>query len=166
MSYQCCIPLAPNTDDEAYGRYLENLRREDVVVRKGESVKVLAASDIAVVASGTATLQTALLEVPMVVIYKLSPLTYQLGKRIVKVPYISLVNILTGKKVVQELLQERVNPEEIVKELMKIVSDRRYRGDMVAELRKIKGQFSGKRPSERVAEIVMELAGEKIKNAS
>jgi lipid-A-disaccharide synthase len=157
--YQFCIPLAPNTDEEKYKPYLEHLRREDAVIRKGESVRVLAASDMAVVASGTATLQTALLEVPMVVMYKLSPLTYQLGKRIVKVKYISLVNILSGEEVVRELLQESANPAEIVKELKKITFDKRHRENMITAFRMIKGQFAEKNPSERVAEIVMEMAG-------
>jgi len=160
-NYQFCIPLAPNTDEEKYKRYFEQLRGEDVVIKKGESVRVLAASDIAVVTSGTATLQTALLEVPMVVIYRLSPLTYQLGRRIVKVRHISLVNILSGKEVVQELLQERATPHEVVRELRRIVLDRQYREDMLAEFRVIRAQFAGKRPSERVAEIVMEMAGRK-----
>lgn len=157
--YQFCIPLAPNTDEEKYKPYLEHLRREDAVIRKGESVRVLAASDMAVVASGTATLQTALLEVPMVVMYKLSPLTYQLGKRIVKVKYISLVNILSGEEVVRELLQESANPVEIVKELKKITFDKRHRENMITAFGMIKGQFTEKKPSERVAEIVMEMAG-------
>jgi lipid-A-disaccharide synthase len=157
--YQFCIPLAPNTDAEKYRPYLEQLRREDVVIRKGESVRVLAASDMAVVASGTATLQTALLEVPMVVMYKLSPLTYQLGKRIVKVKYISLVNILSGKEIVRELLQESANPDEIIKELKKIMFDRQHKENMITIFRMIKEQFADKKPSERVAEIVMEMAG-------
>jgi lipid-A-disaccharide synthase len=157
--YQFCVPLAPNTDEGMYMLYLEHLQREDVVIRKGESVRVLAASDMAVVASGTATLQTALLEVPMVVMYKLSPLTYQLGKRIVRVKHISLVNILSGREVVRELLQENANPEEIIRELKKIMFDNRYRETMVTEFCKVKGQFAGRKPSERVAEIVMEIAG-------
>lgn len=157
-NYQFCIPLAPNTDEEKYKPYLEQLQGEDVVIRKGESVRVLAASDMAVVASGTATLQTALLEVPMVVMYKLSPLTYQLGKRIVKVKYISLSNILSGKEVVRELLQESANPHEIIKELKKIMFDKRHRDEMITVFRKIRDQFADKKPSERVAEIVMEMA--------
>jgi len=160
-AYQFCIPLAPNTDEEKYRPYLEDLRREDVFIRKGESVRVLAASDMAVVASGTATLQTALLEVPMVVIYQLSPLTYQLGKRIVKVKYISLVNLLSGKEVVQELLQKKANPFEIIRELEKIMSDTQYRESMIAEFRMIKEKFSGRNASERVAEVVMKMAGER-----
>ena len=157
--YQLCMPLTLNTDETRYHSYLETLRQEGVNIKKGESVKVLAASDLAVVASGTATLQTAFLEVPMVVVYKLTPLTYHLGKHIIKVKHISLVNILSGRGVVQELIQDRANPGEIVKELKKIITDTKYREDMLHYYRKIKGPFSGKKPSERVAEIVIEMAG-------
>ena len=159
IGYQLCMPLTLNTDETRYHSYLETLRQEGVNIKKGESVKVLAASDLAVVASGTATLQTAFLEVPMVVVYKLTPLTYHLGKHIIKVKHISLVNILSGREVVQELIQDRANPGEIVKELKKIITDTKYREDMIHYYRKIKGPFSGKKPSERIAEIVIEMAG-------
>ncbi len=157
--YQFCMPLAPNTEERKYSLYFETLRHEGVIIKKGESVRVLAASDMAVVASGTATLQTAFLEVPMVVVYKLSPLTYQLGKRIVDVKHISLVNILSGKEVVTELIQERANTEEVMKELKKIMFDTRYREEMFDNLRKMKEPFLRKNTSNRVAEMVMELAG-------
>lgn len=158
--YQLCMPLTLNTDETRYHSYLETLRQEGVDIKKGESVKVLAASDLAVVASGTATLQTALLEVPMVVVYKLAPLTYHLGKHIIKVKHISLVNILSGREVVQELIQDRANPGGIVKELKKIITDTKYREDIIHYYRKVKEPFSGKNPSERAADIVIEMAGE------
>jgi len=157
--YQFCIPLAPNTNEQKYRIYFDTLRKEGVVIKKGESVQVLAASDLAVIASGTATLQAAFLEVPMVVVYKLSPLTFQLGKRIVKVTHVSLVNILSGKAVVKELLQEKANPEEVIKELKKIIFNMEYKENMISHLRKIKEPFLEKKPSQRVAEIVMEMAG-------
>jgi lipid-A-disaccharide synthase len=157
--YQFCIPIAPNTDEEKYRYYFEALKQEGVAVKKGESVRVLAASDMAVVASGTATLQAAFLEVPMVVVYKLSPLTYLLGKLVVNVKHISLVNILSGRQVVTELLQKRANTEDIIKELKKIIFDTNYREDMLNYYRLIKEPFSGKRASERVAEIIMEMTG-------
>jgi lipid-A-disaccharide synthase len=156
--YQFCIPLATNTDEDRYSLYLRTLRQEGVVIKKGESVRVLAASDIAVIASGTATLQAAFLEVPMVVIYKLSPLTYLLGKLVVDVKHISLVNILSGREVVTELLQNRANPEEIIKELKKIMFDTGYREKMLYYYRLIKEPFFGKNASKRVAEIVTEMA--------
>jgi len=157
--YQFCIPLAPNTDERRYNIHLETLMEEGVVIKKGESIRVLAASDMAVVASGTATLQTAFLEVPMVVVYKLSPLTYLLENLFVNVEYISLVNILSGREVVTELLQNRANPEDIIKGLKKIMFDTKYREDILNYYRLIKEPFSGKRASERVAEIIMEMAG-------
>jgi lipid-A-disaccharide synthase len=157
--YQLCMPLTLNTDETGYHSYLETLRQEGVNIKKGESVKVLAASDLAVVASGTATLQTAFLEVPMVVVYKLAPLSYYLGKRIIKVKHISLANILSGREVVCELIQDRANPDEIINELKKIITDTKYRENMLHYYRKIKEPFSGKKPSERVAEIVIEMAG-------
>lgn len=156
---QFCMPLAPNTDENKYSLLLNELRNENVLISKGNSVKVLAASDIAVVASGTATLQTALLEVPMIVVYKLSPVTFFLGRIIIKVSHISLVNILSGNKtIVKELLQNSANPLEVLKEIKRIIYDSAYRNEMLNNLRKIKSLFENKKPSERVAEIVMELA--------
>jgi lipid-A-disaccharide synthase len=157
--YQFCMPLTPNTDQKRYGQHLAALKQEGVFIRKGESVKVLAASDMAVVASGTATLQTAFLEVPMVVVYKLSPVTYHLAKRVLAVKYISLVNILSGREVVTELLQDRANPEEIIRQLKKIMFDAKYREDMLDSLRSVKKPFLGKNASTRVAGIVTEMAG-------
>ncbi|MEW6586244.1 MAG: hypothetical protein AB1442_11625, partial [Nitrospirota bacterium] len=155
--YQFCMPLAPNTDESKYGPLFQRLNDEGVAIKKGESVPVLAASDLAVIASGTATLQAAFLEVPMVVVYKLSPLTFLLGKHIVKVENISLVNILAGRTVVRELLQEAASPEKVIKELTKIVSDKRHREEMLDHYRTIKRPFQGRKASERVAEIVIEM---------
>lgn len=157
-NYQVCMPLAPNTDEMRYRSHFEDLRREGVVLIKGDTVRALAASDLSVVTSGTATLQTAFLEVPMVVVYKLSPLTYHLGKRIIRVKHISLVNILSGGDVVAELIQHRANSKEILNELKKIISDENYRNDMITAFRKIKDRFSGRKASERVAEIIIEMA--------
>lgn len=157
--YRLCMPLSSNTDEGKYASWLSGFRDEGVHIHKGETVRTLAASDIAVVASGTATLQTALLEVPMVVIYKLSPLTYQLGKLILDVRHISLVNILSGREVVTELIQERADTETIMRELKKIISDTKYREGMRENLRNVREPFLGKNPSERVAGMVIELAG-------
>jgi lipid-A-disaccharide synthase len=159
--YQFCVPLAPNTDEKKYRSYLEALRKDGVSINKGESVKALAASDMAVVASGTATLQTAFLEVPMVVVYKLSPITYLLGRMILDVKHISLVNILSDTEVVKELIQGKADPEGIIKELNRIMTDTAYRKTMLGYYRSIKGPFLNKKTSDRVAEIVIEMSGNK-----
>jgi lipid-A-disaccharide synthase len=157
--YQFCVPFAPNTDTEYYKTMIEALEQEGAVINKGEAVKVLSVSDVAVIASGTASLQAALLGIPAVVIYKLFPLTYALGRLLVKVKHISLVNLLSGEAVVKELIQSDVNPREIVKELREIIKNPGHREKMLKAYADIKRQFSDKKASERVAEMVAEMAG-------
>jgi lipid-A-disaccharide synthase len=157
--FQFCVPFAPNTDLARYGTIINSLRSEGVVINRGESLKTLAASDYAVVASGTASLQAVLLGVPIVVIYKLFPLTYLLGRLIVKVKHISLVNILSGEEVVRELLQSEVTAQKIMDEMRKIMTDERYREKMAAAYDRVKSMFLSKSASARVAEMVLQTAG-------
>lgn len=157
--YQFCIPFAPNTNINKYRTIIDGLRSEGAVINKGESLKALYAADMAVIASGTATLQAVLLGVPIVVIYKLFPLTYWIAKLIVKVKYASLVNILSGQEVVKELFQSDVTAKKIMHEIRKIASDKPYRDKMLGAYDIVRTMFSGKKASERVAEIVEEMAG-------
>jgi lipid-A-disaccharide synthase len=159
--YQFCVPFAPNTDEGKYRSYIKALRQEGVLITKGEAVKVLSVSDMAVICSGTATLQAVFLEVPMVVIYKLSPFTYQIGKRMVKVKYISLINLLSDREVVKELIQDTAHTENIIKELKKIMFQTGHREDMMNAYRNAKKSFAAKKTSQRVAEIVIEMINKK-----
>ena len=159
VEYQFCMPLAPNTDMEKYGHLLQQLRDEGVIVNKGESLKTLAASDAAVVASGTATLQAALIGVPLVVVYKVFPLTYWLGRMIVKVEHVSLVNILSGREVVRELLQSEATTRNILHELEKILSGGSRKKNMADAYAGIRDIYSARSASERVADMVGDMAG-------
>jgi lipid-A-disaccharide synthase len=85
------------------------------------------------VTSGTATLETALFKVPQVVVYKTSPITYALAKWLVKVKYISLVNLVANKEVVKELIQQEYNAESTKNELKKLLSDNNYREKQLEE---------------------------------
>jgi len=108
-------------------------------------------------------LQAALLGVPLVVVYKLFPLTYWIGRLIVKVKYISLVNILSGREVVKELLQSEATAGNIASELRKILSDGSRRKGMMEAYTKIKDIYSEKKCIRRVAGMVGEMGGmEKI----
>ena len=157
--YQFCIPLAPNINEVKYRQYIDALIQEGAIIKRGETIQVLAASDMAVIASGTATLQAAFLEVPMVVIYKLSTFSYLLGRLFISVKHISLVNILSGGEIVPELLQQKANPEDIIKKLKKIMFDVVYREGMINQFKKIKGPFWGLKASNRVTGIIAEMAG-------
>ena len=125
----------------------------------GKTTEVVACSEAAAVASGTATLQTALLGIPMVVFYKVSFLTFHLVKLLAKIKYVSLVNLLSDKEVVKEFLQSNATPDKIFSELKKIIKDLPYRNGMISSLNKIKKMMQDKKPSARVASIVGEIAG-------
>ncbi len=157
--FQFCVPLAPNTDFAGYSRVMEELRQEGVMINKGESLRALAVSDMAVIASGTATLQAVLLGVPFVVMYKLFPLTYWMGKMILNVKHISLVNILSDRQVVRELLQADASPEKIIDELRKIMAESAYREKMIGAFDEVREMFTGKSASARVADIAIHMAG-------
>lgn len=157
--YQFCIPLAPNINGEKYKQYLDVLIQEGAIIKRSETIKVLAASDMVVIASGTATLQAAFLEVPMVVIYKLSPFSYLLGRIFINVKHICLVNILSGREIVPELLQQKANPEDIIERLKKVMFDVIYRAGMIDQFKKIKEPFLGLKASNKVSGIIAEMAG-------
>ncbi|MBI5204185.1 MAG: lipid-A-disaccharide synthase [Nitrospirae bacterium] len=157
-NYQFIMPVAPNIDMEKYKDQLEQLKNKGVIIKKENAVNALAASDMAVIASGTAALQAAFLETPMVVIYKVSPLSFFIAKLVVNVRYISLINLISDREVVKELLQSGANAKNIISELKKILRDKDYRDRMTGQFRAVKNIFAGKRPSARVAEIICEIA--------
>lgn len=156
--FQYCIPFAPNTDLLQHKTLIDVLQHEGVMINKGKSLKTLAASDYAVIASGTATLQAVLLGLPLVVIYKIFPLTFWLGKRIVRVKHVSLVNILSKREVVRELLQKDATVENIILELKRMMSDQEYRSQMQQSYDEVRKVFAEKHASDRVSDMVIEMA--------
>lgn len=119
-------------------RRSEQVRAAIVVVydksQPGFSQQAMAASDIIMLASGTATLEAMLLVRPMVVIYQLNQLTYQIAKRLVKVPYVALPNILAGKSIVTELIQEQASGDNICRTVTKLLQPRAYAEQLQALL--------------------------------
>jgi lipid-A-disaccharide synthase len=155
------LPVALNLDESVFKK--QPLSEGCIKVR-GESIKALLASDLAVIASGTSALQAGLLKVPMVVIYRVSALTAFIAKRIIDVDYISLVNILLDKSTTEdsglrvvELLQADVNVNNIMAELTKIVDDAGYRQEFLSQLEHVRELFRGKKASRTVARMIGEL---------
>lgn len=153
------MPLAPNLEFGKYASLLEGLAAEGVIIVRGDAVHALAASELAVVASGTAALQAAFLGVPTVVVYKLSRLSYVLAKLILKVKYANLVNIMMNELTVPELLQGKANADSVMSEIERLIGDTSARGRMVEAFKEVRAAFEGKRPSIRVAEIASGIAG-------
>ncbi|HEV8660235.1 MAG TPA: lipid-A-disaccharide synthase [Thermoanaerobaculia bacterium] len=114
--------------------------------------EALSTADIALSSSGTATLECAIVGTPVVVMYRLSPMTYQLAKWLVKLPHFSLVNIVAGKRIVPELLQHDVTGEKIAAAVREVlVDDDRVRADLAA----VKAKLGEKGASRRAAEAIM-----------
>jgi lipid-A-disaccharide synthase len=118
----------------------------------------VAACDVVIAVSGTVTLQTALVQTPMVIVYKGSALTYAIGKHLVSVPHFGLPNIVAGRRVIQELLQHEASPEAIAAETGRILDDAAYRESMLADLAEIRTRMGTPGCAERVAQMVVELS--------
>jgi lipid-A-disaccharide synthase len=112
------------------------------------------------VTSGTATLETALFEVPQVVCYKGSSFSYDIGKRLVKVPFISLVNLIMGRMVVKELIQYDMNEHTLKRELQKLLHNEQYRKEMIQHYKELKQKLGGSGASMRAAESIYDFVRE------
>ena len=136
---------------------LENLR-DDVVSVKiiNDSYELIKYARAAMVKSGTVTLETAILETPFLIVYKVSPVSYAIGKRVVKIPFIGLANIVAGKQVAQEFIQHKVMPEHLLPELEKCLFDDIYREEKIKQLREIKQKLGEPGAAEKTADLILE----------
>lgn len=129
----------------------------DIALTEGDSYTVMRASDLVICASGTATLETALIGTPMILVYKLAWLNYQLMKRLIQIPDIGLVNIVAGKRIVPELLQNEVTGTSIANTAVKLLDDSKAMDAMRHELRIVKETMGDGGASGRVADLIPQL---------
>ena len=148
--YTFLVSAVNNVDQELYKSLVTY---ENVQVIKGQTYDVLKTASAAVVTSGTATLETALLGVPQVVVYKTSTLTYLAAKLVLKIPFISLVNLLLGRKVVTELIQGEYNSANVVAELETLLTDEQTKkriSEGYSEIHKILGNQSAAKNAAKI----------------
>jgi lipid-A-disaccharide synthase len=122
----------------------------------GQTHALVGAADAALVASGTATVETALLGTPMVVVYRVSPLTYMLGRPFVNVPHFAMVNLIAGRAIVAELMQRDFTPENVEREALRLLDDRAYADGMRAELAQVRARLGAPGASRRAAAAVLD----------
>ncbi len=125
----------------------------------GRATEVLAAADAAVVCSGTASLQAALLAKPIVVVYRVSWLTYQILRRMIRVAHIAMINLIAGRELVPELIQNTFTPRNVYRAVVDLIDDRDKRRELVGELESIRERLGRGRGAERVAEVVASFIG-------
>jgi len=153
---KCLLPRASTIPAELLDGLLKKSSL-DVHVIQGEVYRVLKACDVALIASGTATLEAAILEAPMVIAYRVSFLSYWIGRMVIRVPFIGLVNVVAGEKVVPELIQGDVTPERLAQEAMDLLEHDDTRRNMVRKLRAVRETLGQGSASEKTARIALEM---------
>ena len=157
---QFVVARAPHLDDSLF-RPLDMLRErggEAAVMTDGRADDVLAAADVALVASGTITVQAALHECPMVVVYRLSPLTYRLGRPFVHLDTFAMANLVAGRRVVPELIQDEFTPAAVSGEALRVLTDPDHAARVRADLREVRARLGHPGASRRAAEAIMAIA--------
>ena len=150
--YQFIVAAAPSLEKETFFKYTNN---EDVKLIYNDTYEILKHSEAAIVTSGTATLETAVLNIPELVCYKGDNLSYHIAKHLVKVDYISLVNLVMHNEIIKEFIQYDMTVKNITEELKLIIEDNVYRNTMLLNFAKLREILGGKGASERTAEIIV-----------
>lgn len=149
--FQFVVAGAPSLDLEFY----QEITKKDLKIVFGKTYDLLRSAEAALVTSGTATLETALLNTPEVVCYKGSRISYEIGKRVVKyIDYISLVNLIMDREVVKELIQQELNTKNLKSELTKILTEPK-RSQVLNDYKELREKLGGQGASERTAELIL-----------
>jgi len=157
QEYQFVVAGVSNLDRAYYAHF----ERNGIKLVFDQAYDLLSRASAALVTSGTATLETALFDVPQVVCYRTSGLTYMIGKAVIKVPYISLVNLIVGHTVVEEFIQSEFTARNLLDELKRLLTDEAYIAKQkagYAELRQKLGQHNAAR---QAAALMINYLGEK-----
>ncbi|GAA4149239.1 lipid-A-disaccharide synthase [Chryseobacterium ginsenosidimutans] len=151
--YQFVIAGAPSLPKEFYQSYVD----DNVHFVSNKTYDLLRCSKAALVTSGTATLETALLKIPEVVCYRGSKVSYAIAKRLVKnIKYISLVNLIMDREVVKELIQNDLNTKNLVEELKKVLEGKK-RSQLLKDYELLREKLGGKGASENAAEVILKV---------
>jgi len=125
----------------------------------GQTYSALASADAAIVSSGTATIEAALLDVPMVVIYRLTPLTAALARPLVRTPFFSMVNLIARKRAVPELIQNDFTPERLCSEVLRLLNDKNAREAIRRDLAEVRHRLGPPGAIDRAADAILQLLG-------
>jgi lipid-A-disaccharide synthase len=161
--YEFLLPAAPTLDLV----FLKSLIRQQSITLVLESLPALFHSRAGIIASGTATVEAAMMRTPFVMVYRVSPLTYLLGKPRVKVPHFAMVNLIAGEQVVPELVQHDFTPQNVVTRIKEILPDGPLRERMLEGLTEVNARLRppqsaaaspSPHPADRAAEIILTMA--------
>jgi len=151
---QIAVAMAPNLPEDFYRAWVKD---DGVRLVSNSTYEVMRDSRSCLVCSGTATLETACFGTPLVVVYRISRLSYEIGKRVVKMPYIGLVNVVAGRKIAPEFIQNDFRPERVAPVLAKMIQDRDHHAEMKQALAEVRSNLGTPGASRRTAELALQL---------
>jgi len=154
---QFVLPMASTIRRDDLTKFELDLSALEVHIVEDKTHDVMQACDVIVVASGTATLEIGLMEIPMVIIYRMSPISYFILRRLVKLTHVGLVNIVPGKEIIKEFLQGDAQPEKLVAEVLRILDDTDYNKNMRDELALLRDLLGHAGGSKNVASLAFEM---------
>jgi len=154
---QFVLPIANTINEQDISPFNSTLDELSVTLSKEPFYDVIQSCDVIISASGTAILEIGLLEVPMVIVLKVAAISYFIFKKLATVRYAGLVNIIPGKEVVKEFIQHDAIPENIAKEAIRLLDDKKYYETMQHELSLIRKQLGGGNGSRDVAELAYRM---------
>ncbi len=155
---QFILPIAPTLDAAFVEQLLGEVDTSQLLLSDKDARDVMRSADVCLVASGTATLETALIGTPMIVMYIVNAINYAIMKRMIKIPDISLVNIVAGKRVAPEYLQHEAMPETLACDLVSLLNNKDRRDQMLSDFAVVKELMGDGGASGRVAALIKQLA--------
>ena len=153
---QFMVPVAPTLTEEPFRQVFADAGIMAHVTRQ-PIYDVIAACDVVAAVSGTVTLQVALGGTPLVIFYKMAPLSYQIAKRLVNIFAVGLPNIIAGRFIVRELIQDQATAESLAAEIQKLLTDTAYRDQVATDLATVRYKMGAPGSSQRVAAMALEL---------
>lgn len=156
---QFFLPRAHTIDRAELEAFIKE-RRVPVTITEDHTYDLMQICDVCLAASGTATLETAMMELPTILLYKVSPITYGIGKMVVNLSHVGLPNIIAGKEVIPELLQSDVSADNIVDHMLPLLDDLKENEHMRQELRTVRDKLGEPGAVKRVAELIYTLGKE------
>lgn len=155
VAFNSVVAKAPTVPKSVYDKFLINTSSIKLV--EGQTHAVMKFSDLLVVASGTATLESAYFQTPMIVVYRISSISYIIAKKLVKTRNISLVNVVAGKQVVPEFLQNKFRSDLLGPAILNLIRNSQFRSEMIENLVQVKSQLGPRGASLHTAKIALNM---------
>jgi lipid-A-disaccharide synthase len=154
---QFVVARAPHLDDRLFDVIRPDRTDARFALVEGDADTVLASADVALTASGTATVQAALHDTPMVIVYRMAPLSYQLARRVVTLDTIGMVNLIAGETIAPELVQDAFTPAAVAREAIALLTDTDRLARIRSGLAIVRARLGGPGASRRAAEAILRM---------